>query len=75
MKKTRITRSRFDRRQSDIGPPAKIVERRRRPERRLPEISEVPFAAFVSAFTALRQNIAAHGLSPVSAKTLSPSSG
>ncbi|MBE2258321.1 MAG: hypothetical protein H6942_07845 [Candidatus Accumulibacter sp.] len=49
------TRSELDRRESDVGPPGKLPERRRMPDRRLPEVAEVPFAAFASAYTAMRK--------------------
>ncbi len=62
--KIRIARSKVDRRQLDMGPPEKIAERRRRPERRLPKVAEVPFAAFVSAFAALRRQALPHTLCP-----------
>ncbi len=39
--KTQKTRSGIDRRQNDLGPRGKLPERRRQPERRLPELTEV----------------------------------
>lgn len=39
-------RSGSDRRKHDIGPPAGWKERRRNPERRLPEVEEISIAEF-----------------------------
>lgn len=50
------TRSGFDRRQRDLGRPGKLPERRRIPERRLPEltdVSDISFEEFQSLLAAL----------------------
>jgi hypothetical protein len=44
--KTRENRSGIDRRQTGFGPPDKLPERRRRPERRLPELTEISDISF-----------------------------
>ena len=44
--KTKESRSGIDRRQGDFGPPGKLPERRRRPERRLPELTEISDISF-----------------------------
>ncbi|MBL8392779.1 MAG: hypothetical protein JNN21_13050 [Candidatus Accumulibacter sp.] len=44
--KTETVRSGGDRRQVDRGPPGKLPERRRQPERRMPELSEAADMSF-----------------------------
>ena len=44
--KTESVRSGNDRRQVDLGRPGKLPERRRQPERRLPELSEAAEISF-----------------------------
>ena len=44
--KTRENRSGIDRRQTGFGPPDKLPERRRRPDRRLPEVTEISDISF-----------------------------
>lgn len=43
---TKRVRSGSDRRQDDLGRPGKLPERRRQPERRLPELSEAADISF-----------------------------
>jgi hypothetical protein len=44
--KTKIIRSGRDRRERDSGPPGKLPERRRQPDRRLPELTELSDLSF-----------------------------
>lgn len=44
--RTERIRSGSDRRQADLGRPGKLPERRRQPERRLPELSEASDISF-----------------------------
>lgn len=46
-------RSGIDRRQDDIGPPNKVAERRRQPDRRLPQLTDMPFEEFEAELTAM----------------------
>jgi len=53
------TRSQSDRRQRDIGPPGKMVERRQKAERRLPVLTDMPFEEFEAELAALGQQASA----------------
>ena len=50
--KRQNTRSGFDRRTRDMGPPNKLAERRHRPERRLPELTDMAFEEFEAELAA-----------------------
>ncbi|SBT03868.1 hypothetical protein ACCAA_1170015 [Candidatus Accumulibacter aalborgensis] len=50
---THKIRSGSDRRKRDIGPPGKIPERRRQPDRRLPELTDASFEQFELELAAL----------------------
>jgi len=47
------TRSKADRRKHDIGPPGKTPERRHKSERRLPELTDMPFEEFEAELAVL----------------------
>jgi len=53
-------RSGIDRRQHDIGPPSKVAERRRQPDRRLPELADMPFEEFEAELTAMGKQVSGY---------------
>lgn len=50
MNDSKDKRCRDDRRDQDIGPPKGWRDRRRSVERRMPEVSEVPFSEWLAQF-------------------------
>lgn len=51
-------RSESDRRTRDIGPPGKMADRRHKAERRLPELSDMPFEEFEAELAAMGKPLA-----------------
>ncbi len=51
MRKHKI-RSETDRRTQDVGPPRKMPDRRQKAERRLPELTDMPFEEFEAEMAA-----------------------
>jgi len=58
MRKQKI-RSETDRRMRDIGPPKKMPDRRQKAERRLPELTEMPYEEFEAELAALGKQASA----------------
>jgi hypothetical protein len=52
------TRSASDRRMRDLGPPEKVAERRHKAERRLPELTDLPYEEFEAELAALGKQAA-----------------
>jgi hypothetical protein len=58
MRKQKI-RNETDRRMRDIGPPKKMPDRRQKAERRLPELTEMPYEEFEAELAALGKQASA----------------